>query len=208
MSAFLGKIHFWLYDKVLLHETLIDAIAKAATAKGYSCEDLLAASQEKYGEPVTGSLEDQINHSNIHGWLQERIYSVEKRLAFIVTELLKNEAITIEEISAIFYQNGVLAAKELELGEYTPQDLYTLIFDHMLEGMPCDHVHEIIANTEDAFSWKTTRCLHKEHWQQSGGEVNNFYNFRDSWIQGFLSVMATDYSYARASDGMNTIRRV
>jgi len=207
MSAFLGKIHFWLYHKIVLHENLIDSVVEAATAKGYSCESLLAESYEKYGEPVTGPLEDHINHSNIHGWLQERIYSVEKRLAFVVTELLNKGAVTAEEISSIFRQNGEAASKEMEPGEYNAKDLYTLIFDHMLEGMPCDHVNEIVENTEDALSWKTTRCLHKEHWDQAGGDIGNFYNFRDSWIQGFLSGMGAGYSYSSA-DGVNTIRRV
>ena len=207
MSAFLGKIHFWLYHKIVLHENLIDSVVEAATAKGYSCESLLAESYEKYGEPVTGPLEDHINHSNIHGWLQERIYSVEKRLAFVVTMLLNDGAVTAEEISSIFYQNGEAASKEMEPGEYNAKDLYTLIFDHMLEGMPCDHVNEIVENTEDALSWKTTRCLHKEHWDQAGGDIGNFYNFRDSWIQGFLNGMGANYGYSSA-DGMNTIRRV
>ena len=44
MSAFLGKIHFWLYHKILLHEELIQAITERATAKGHSCESLLAES--------------------------------------------------------------------------------------------------------------------------------------------------------------------
>lgn len=207
MSAFLGKIHFWLYHKILLHEELIDAITEAAAAKGHSCKSLLAESYATYGEPVTGPLEDHINHSNIHGWLQERIYSVEKRLAFIVTELLNKGAVTVEEISAVFYENGLAAAKELEVGEDSPKALYTLIFDHMLEGMPCDHVTEVVENTEDALSWRTTRCLHKEHWGQVGGDISNFYNFRDSWIQGFLSGVARDYSY-ETTESINTIRRV
>lgn len=207
MSAFLGKIHFWLYHKILLHEELIEAVTEAARAKGHSCESLLAESYATYGEPVTGPLEDHINHANIHGWLQERIHSVEKRLAFVVTTLLNKGAVTEEEISQIFRQNGTAAAQALEAGEYSPKELYTLIFDHMLEGMPCDHVTEFLENTEDTLSWRTTRCLRKEHWDQVDGDVANFYKFRDSWIRGFLGGMGTDYSYASA-DGVSMIRRV
>lgn len=207
MSAFLGKIHFWLYHKILLHENLIDAVADSATAKGYSCGNLLADSYGKYGEPVTGPLEDQINHSNIHGWLQERIHSVEKRLAFVVTTLLNKGAITEDELSEVFRQSGIAAAKALEAGDYSPKDIYTLIFDYMLEGMPCDHVTEFLENNEDTLSWRTTRCLHKEHWDQVDGDVDNFYKLRDSWIRGFLGGMGTDYSYASA-DGVSMIRRV
>lgn len=44
MSAFLGKIHFWLYHKILLHEKLIESVAGLANKKGYDCEKLLADS--------------------------------------------------------------------------------------------------------------------------------------------------------------------
>ena len=49
MSAFLGKIHFWLYHKIILHEGLINSIAALAEEKGYSCEQLLAVSFHKKG---------------------------------------------------------------------------------------------------------------------------------------------------------------
>lgn len=206
MSAFLGKIHFWLYNKIVLHENLIDAIVEKASVKGYDCKALLAQSYERYGAPVVGSLEENINHSNIHGWLQERIHSVEKRLAFIVTELLKKDAITLEEISSVFYESGKASSKEIAKGEYTAKDLYTLIFDHMLAGMPCDHVNTIVEDTENSFSWTASICPQREHWEQVNGDVNHFYSFRDSWIQGFLDGMGTEYRYYRTND-ISTIKR-
>lgn len=30
MSAFVGKIHYWLYNKIKLHEDLIEEVAKSA----------------------------------------------------------------------------------------------------------------------------------------------------------------------------------
>ncbi|HVI42533.1 MAG TPA: hypothetical protein VM577_17910 [Anaerovoracaceae bacterium] len=208
MSLFLGKIHYWLYHKILIHEKLIQSVVGLANGKGYDCGDLLAESHDKYGEPVTGELEDCINLSNIHGWLQERIFSVEKRLAFVITELLKNDAVKTEEIALIFNQNGVEAMNALDIKEGKPQDLYTLIFDHMLDGMPCDNVNQILESTDDFISWKTTRCLHKDHWDEVAGDVGNFYNFRDSWIGGFVNTSGTGYNYLRSPDGINTIRRV
>lgn len=207
MRAFLGKIHFWLYHKILLHEKLIESVVELANRKGYDCESLLANSHAKYGEPVTGALEDCINHSNIHGWLQERIFSVEKRLAFVITELLKKDVVKREEITLIFNQNGTETMKELGIKESKAQDLFTLIFDHMLEGMPCDSVNQVLESTDNVVTWKTTRCLHKNHWDEVGGDVSNFYYFRDSWIRGFLSAEGTGYNYLRSSDGINTIRR-
>lgn len=179
-----------------------------SNTKGYSGEFLLEESYVKFGKTVTGALEDNIEHSNIHGWLQERIFSVEKRLAYIITELLKNDIVKTEEIALIFNQNGAATMKESGVTADKPLELFTFIFDHMLEGMPCDRVNEIIENTEDVITWKTTRCLHKDHWDEVGGDIDNFYFFRDNWIDGFLSTSGTGYKYSRVADGISIIRRV
>lgn len=208
MSAFLGQIHYWLYNKIVLHEGLINSIVELAGARGFETNNLVEDSYSKFGEPVTGALEDHIEHSNIHGWLQERIFSVEKRLAYITTGLLKADAVRAEEIEEIFRKNGIETARSLEISESKPQDLFKLIFDNMLEGMPCDRVNEITENTEDSMTWKTTRCLHQDHWDQVGGDIGNFHRFRESWINGFLRESGTGYSYSRTADGMNTIGRM
>lgn len=208
MSAFLGKIHYWLYNKILLHEKLIESVVELASSQGYNCEAMLKESFTKYGHPVTGDLEHNIEHSNIHGWLQERIISVEKRLAYIITELLKNNIVKSEDIAEIFQQNAIAAMKESGIKEGSPQDYFTLIFDNMLEGMPCDRVNEIIESNDSFISWKTTRCLHKDYWDEVGGDIGNFYYFRDAWINGFLNSSGAGYCYSRAEDGVNVIRRI
>lgn len=208
MSAFLGKIHYWLYSKILLHERLIDSVVASAKEKGYdSDEGLLKESYARFGSPVTGALDVSIDLSNIHGWLQERIFSVEKRLAYVITELLKQEILSTEEIARIFKHNGAEAAKALEIAEDKPQNIYTLVFDHMLEGMPCDGVNEMVENNDDLVSWKTRRCLHKDHWDEAGGDIRNFYYFRDNWINGFLEEMGTGFTYSSNEDGIKSIRR-
>ena len=208
MSAFLGKIHYWLYNKIQLHEKFINEVISLAKSKGYNSEMLREESYSRYGYPVTGELEKEIDHSNIHGWLQERIISVESRLAYVVTELLKSGIVKKEEITDVFYKNGAAKMKELEVNEGSPQALFNLIFDYMLEGMPCDRVNEIIENSEAKIQWKTTRDIHKHYWDAVQGEIDNFYSFRDGWINGFLSSSGMGYRYTRTDDGTNTIEKV
>jgi hypothetical protein len=210
MSAFLGKIHYWLYDKIKLHEKLIEAVAELAQKKGYNSEVLLSESYTKYGFPVTGALENEIEHSNIHGWLQQRIISVESRLAYIVTELLRNKVLTKEEIAEVFYINGAdvmeYYGNEQRTIERTSEELFKLIFDNMLEGMPCDRVSEVIESSETMIVWKTTIDIHKAYWDNVQGDVNNYYYLRDAWINGFLS--DTGYKYTSTDNGINTIQKV
>ncbi|KZL92731.1 hypothetical protein [Clostridium magnum] len=208
MSAFLGKIHYWLYDKIKLHEKLIENIVELAERNGYNNEILLSESYSKYGAPVKGLLENEIEHSNIHGWLQERIISVESRLAYVVTELLKNNIVKKEDISHVFYENAVNIMKELRINEGSPEDFFKLIFDYMLEGMPCDRGNQINESNETMITWETTRDLHKVYWDEVGGNISNYYYFRDSWINGFLSASGTGYEYTRTENGTNAIRKV
>ena len=40
MSAFLGPIHFWLYNKIQFQESLIDELIRYASSQGWSDSDL------------------------------------------------------------------------------------------------------------------------------------------------------------------------
>lgn len=204
MSAFLGNIHYWLYNKIQLHEDILDEVIKLAEMRNIPVGEAKKEADTKFGKPERGQLEDVINHGNIHGWLQSKIQSVENRTAWIVTYLIKNHDIKPEEISEIYCESGRKAMAEAGCGEFSPKELYGMIFNYMLEGMPCDRVNEPVAESEDEFSWKTTRCLHKECWDSASGDVSTFYTLRDAWIKGFIGENNT---YTRSGDGMNTIRR-
>lgn len=205
MSAFLGRIHYWLYNKIQLHEDILDEVIKYAESINIPVDGLNEKAFEKFGNPERGQLEDVINHGNIHGWLQSKIQSVENRTAWIVTGLINNYGVKAEELAEIYSNNGRITMINIGEGDYLPKDLYAMIFDNMLEGMPCDRVNEPVAESEDEFSWKTTRNLHKECWDNAGGEVSTFYTLRDAWIEGFIG---GNNRYSRTADGMNTIRRV
>ncbi|MFZ2680191.1 MAG: hypothetical protein WAX72_06900, partial [Clostridium sp.] len=70
MSLFLGKIHFWLFNKVLWFEGLEDEIIKLAQEEGLNVEVLSAEINAKYGQKTENkNLEEIIDTSNIHGWL-------------------------------------------------------------------------------------------------------------------------------------------
>ena len=119
--------------------------------------------------------------------------------------MINNHDIKIDEISEIYYDNGKKIMETISAEDFLPKDLFNLIFSYMLEGMPCDMINEVIFESESEFSWKTTRCIHKQHWDKTGGEVSNFYTLRNAWINGFLDT--TEYSYIRSENGNNKITR-
>ncbi len=84
MSQFLAPIHTWLFDKILLMESIEKEIVNQYSDSKY--QDAHAKLVQKYGDFIPNQpLEQLIDQSNIHGWLQEGITVVENRLAFLIT---------------------------------------------------------------------------------------------------------------------------
>ena len=70
MSAFLGSIHHWLYGKIEFQNGLVERLSDMISKNGYD-DGILSEMEQKYGAVEKGSLENMIDNSNIHGWLQD-----------------------------------------------------------------------------------------------------------------------------------------
>lgn len=203
MSAFLGPIHYWLYNKIQLQDSWIEDLLDLAEIK----ENYLLREETytRYGRAVTKNLADVIDESNIHGWLQEQIKKVEYKLAYVVTELLKKEDATLEEIKDIFRESGRENFEGLDQPVSLPEELYRVVFDYLLEGMPCDHINEVVSMDENQIVWRVTRCIHETYWQEVDGEIGIFYEMRKAWLEGFLE--DTHMSYTNTNEGLQRIFR-
>ncbi len=207
MSAFLGKIHYWLFNKIVLQEQILEEVLQLAKSKDFDIETLIKESNAKFGEPVNGKLEDLIDHDNIHGWLQNKITSVEYRLAYSVTKLLDENILTREEIKDVFVMNARKNAEIVEESEYTANQIYSLVFDNLLSGMPCDRVNNVSEYIDAKVVWNYAIDIHKKYWDEVNGNVEEFHNFRQAWIDAFVSTLSNKYKYT-SNNGINTIMEV
>lgn len=200
MSAFLGPIHFWLYNKIQIQQTIVDEILKLG-------ETIQSGLTEKldsiYGESERRPLEEAIDQGNIHGWLQEHVSQVEYKLAYSITSLLKEKPELIEEFKVIFYK--VAKEKAADLDKTSAEKIYKAISDSLLDGMPCDHANTVVEQSEDKAIWKRNNCVHKSYWEEVEGDVSNYYLLREEFIKGFLT--ETPFVYEKADEVTNTIRR-
>ena len=205
MSAFLGPIHYWVYNKILVGENIQKDVLEFAKNRGINVDSIKYKAYEKYGEPDYSNLEDVIDEGNIHGWLQGRIDSLEYRLASIVTDILK-ENIKIEEIKEVFKSNGKEVFENIEDKSLSADGLFKVIFDNLVEGMPCDRVNLVEEESDEKVVWITTTCVHKRFWDAVGGDVNNYYILKDGWIEGFVSSSPKNFVYER-EDNKNYIKK-
>ena len=182
MSAFLGPIHKWLYGKIKFQEELVQTLLEMAEKEGLQ-EGLKDSVHQKCGMLETGELEEIIDGSNIHGWLQERVTIVEKRLAYTVTSLVERKADIMEKLQEIAFACGTRYQAD---AAFSLQETYQFLDTLWLNGMPCDRVNEIVQQEEGFIVWKQSRDIHEVYWQEVGGDIKNFYQIRKSLIQGIL----------------------
>ena len=183
MSAFLGPIHYWLYNKIQIEQDLVEEIMGLAERNfGLS---LAKEADERYGKSERRPLEQVIDETNIHGWLQGQVSNAEYKLAFCVTEILKKDEDAIKVLKSIFENKGRAKAKELET-DLSAAQLYQVITDSWLDGMPCDHAYGVVAQDENSITFRRNSCVHEFYWQAVEGDVKYYYLLRNAWIEGFL----------------------
>ena len=210
MSLFLGKIHYWLFNKVLWFEGLEGEIIELAKNEGLNIYKLQDEINIKYGEKLPDKkLEDMIDTSNIHGWLQDKIHNAEGRMAAWTNIILSNNKDAILNMKKIYIEQGINAAKEAKtkLSNITAEDIFKSMNDYILDGMPCDRVNEVINSNSETVEWKRKVCVHKDIWKNEGISVDIFYNLRSEWINAFVVEMNNDYEYIQLDENTQVIRK-
>lgn len=210
MSLYLGKIHYWLFNKIVWFENLEKEVIKLGKSKGLTVEELKEEIYNKYGEPTEDKpLEEMIDTSNIHGWLQNKIEMVEKRQAAFITYMLNYNKELKDNLMDLYKAEGEKEGENYrkKVSPSTPEEIYNILNDFILDGMPCDRVNQVIDSNENQFSWHVVRCLHKIYWDEVEGDVRVFYALRDEWIKGFMEKISNDFIFKRFEGEYQTIVR-
>ncbi|MCM0649835.1 hypothetical protein NBE98_15825 [Clostridium swellfunianum] len=204
MSAFLGPIHHWLFNKIRVHEELEGKILESYKSKyGSEIDQIIEAAESRYGEPLgRRPLEDQIDLSNIHQWLNSIIGKTETRLAYILGEVFRKHSEEAFEIAFDEYKKqGAecgLDAKKKGITNSAPE-IYKALNDYMLEGMPCDRVNFVIETSDEFLKWKTTECLHRGYWREAGADIETLYKLRFAWVEAFVGNSNPEFKYTHSN---------
>lgn len=197
MSAFLGPIHYWLYNKIQIQQELVDEIT--LLGKDFGLEEELV---QRYGESERRPLEEVIDQGNIHGWLQTCVSQVEYKLAYGIKRLLEEKPENLNEVEALFEQKG---EEKALIDNNNVSEVYKALSDNLLDGMPCDHAYSVLEENTERVIWKRNNCVHKPYWEKVGGDINQYYMLREAFIRGLLK--GTTMEYVKIDDVTSTIRR-
>lgn len=203
MSLFLGKIHYWLFNKILWFEGLEDEIIKLAEKQGLNINKLKEEINLKHGEKLPNKkLEEIIDTENIHGWLQHKIHSAEGRMAMWTAVMLDKDSKAFKDLEEVYKVQGIEAAKEVKSNQNitSAKEIYNSINDYILDGMPCDRVNEIITLDDETVQWKRRICVHKDIWEKESLNVEVFYDLRDLWIKAFVNELNHNFEYKKGNE--------
>ncbi len=193
MSLFLAPIHFWLFNKIKIQEELELALVDAFKIEfGMEPIEIHDKMKDTYGNLYTEegkALDEIIDTSNIHGWLQNAIDITERRQAHYIKALVSSygdPAISI--VDEIFSEMGGKAGTEAKekLSDVTAPDLYNVLYDYLIDGMPCDNVRKVTESTPDKVVYEQSVCLHRKYWDEADLNAEMMYEFRFSWIKSFI----------------------
>ena len=182
MSAFLGPIHYWLYNKIQLQEELIkDIVFHGGKEQWQVFADGSLA--EKTINKELRPLNELIDVMNIHGWLQERVQDAEARYALLVTTVLAEDSSRLSSLEDIAFQFGQKHALE---PDSDASDAYRKIDDSLLNGMPCDRVNVLTEQDVDRTSWQQEEDIHAPFWEAVSGDPKVYYQLRRKIMEGML----------------------
>ncbi|MGB5824310.1 MAG: hypothetical protein WBH44_09525 [Proteocatella sp.] len=201
MSAFLGPIHYWLYNKIEFQDNLVENVISYSESFGQG-EGIRSELSKKYSELEKQPLEEIIDETNIHGWLQEKVSIVEYRLADVVSGILARDAGRFEDLEKIFFEYG----KEYSAaGKDSAVMIYRFVTDNLLDGMPCDRANQLVTEDDELAVWVRNTCVHKAYWDTANGDISIYYSLRDALIKGML--YGSGFEYERTDENTNQIKR-
>lgn len=201
MSAFLGPIHIWLYNKIKFQDAMANAVLDLAKEKGLAL-DLREKTDNRYGTLPEGNLEDLVDTGNIHGWLQERVSLVENRLAYAVTEVLEAGANALADMEEAISKLGEESPVEQGV---SAREAFDALDARLLNGMPCDHVNAMVEDSEDRVVWRQAQDIHGTYWNMIHGDVKHYYTLRAALIKGMLKDSKIQFS--QIEDQVYELRR-
>lgn len=191
MSAFLGQIHFWLYNKIGKQEALTKAIAD------YGLRNCRITGAEKYTK-VLPPLETVIDEGNIHGWLQAQIADAETRYAELVSVLISHDRKHFDALCSVAFNFG----KEHTVKAADAPGVYKAFEDFFVNGMPCDRVNAVTENSPERVAWEMTKDIHAQYWNEI---VGTYYALRKFVMDGML--LGTGFKVEMSDDAHYTITK-
>ncbi|MBI3582248.1 MAG: hypothetical protein HY098_09300 [Nitrospinae bacterium] len=190
MSAFLGPIHYMMFNKIKIASDRSRFILEAFREKHGQAvnETLKSALPDGLVDFGDAPLDELLGDNPIHQFLQGLIDHVETAEATLVTALLyrfPDDAETMLEEK--FFEHGRLTGEKLVKDRPNAAPLTAfqqVVGSNYLEGMPCDQVSSYRMLGKESLEVTHSDCLHRAKWEEAGAPTHVMCKLMDKWVEG------------------------
>ena len=175
MSAFLGPIHYRMFEKACSVDGLARDIAAYADAQGWT--EGHAASLDASNPRLEGEITDHIDLSQIHASLDALVHGSEAALAAACAPLASH----LDDLCAYVRTLGAQAAEsDGATSDADIKQIWQLVDGHWLDGMPCDGFVTVVGNEPGQVAWTINLAPHT---------AAGYERLRTAWTEGYLAAV-------------------
>ncbi|MBO1263900.1 hypothetical protein J3A84_02430 [Proteiniclasticum sp. SCR006] len=189
MKEKLAPIHFVQHNRIKIQENLETFLIDL-----FGLQDVDAHLIDIHGPRTSEeALEIQIDHDDIHGWLESHLVANEKRLSMLSREILKSHDEPALLLAHAEYGKRLAESLKEKIQFSNGEQLYGYLNTVMLDGMPCDKINEMVEAGERHLVWKSRRDLHSRYYEEQNLPEGLYPNLRRSFLASFLTSLDVSF---------------
>lgn len=185
MKEKLAPIHFVQHTRIKIQENLESFLTDLFNMQEIDEKSIIA-----YGPRTSDdALETQIDHDNIHGWLESHLVTNEKRLSVLSKEIIKKNNESALHLAHAEYGKRLAESLKEKIQFSDGQELFGHLNAVLLDGMPCDKINSMVDAGDDHLVWQSTKDVHSKYYEEQELHKDLFLELRKSFLSSFLKTL-------------------
>ncbi|HSR03462.1 MAG TPA: hypothetical protein VLM88_02630 [Proteiniclasticum sp.] len=182
MKEKLAPIHFVQHNRIKIQENLEIFLTDL-----FNLQEIDEKSIALHGPRTSDeALETQIDHDNIHGWLESHLVTNEKRLSILSKEIMKVNDENALHLAHAEYGKRLAESLKDKISFSNGQELFGSLNAVLLDGMPCDKINSMVEADSVHLVWQSAKDVHSKYYEEQELPENLFLDLRNSFLTSFL----------------------
>ena len=185
MKEKLAPIHFVQHNRIKIQENLETFLTDL-----FNLQKIDEKSIATHGPRTSDeALETQIDHDNIHGWLESHLVTNEKRLSVLSKEIIKENDENALSLAHAEYGKRLAESLNEKIHFSNGQELFGYLDAVLLDGMPCDKINSMVEASDDHLVWQSAKDVHFKYYEEQKLPKDLFLDLRRSFLSSFLHAL-------------------
>jgi hypothetical protein len=185
MKENLAPVHFVQHNRIKIQENLETFLIDL-----FNLQEIDEKSIALHGPRTSNeALEIQIDHDNIHGWLESHLVTNEKRLSVLSKEIIKKNDKKALHLAHAEYGKRLAESLKEKINFSNGQELFGYLDAVLLDGMPCDKINTMVEASDAHLVWKSVKDVHCKYYEEQELPENLFLDLRKSFLSSFLDIL-------------------